>query len=106
MKGNTMVKKSTEFEFVDELPSKSDNGRIPHPVYVEFASALRDNPGQWAKWPRPIAYNGIGTTAWRINHGVKGAPPSLITGEFEAATRAGVLYVRFVGKPSKRRGTP
>jgi len=99
----TTRKKPPAFKFVERLPKLKSSGRHSDPVYSEFAEALRNNPGQWAQWPKPIAKTTAGALVSRINQ-CADAPASLSTGEFEAASRVGVLYVRFVGKPSKRRG--
>ena len=89
----------TAFEFVDELPKRGarGGGQKPQRVLVDFAAALRENPGQWAKWPKPVSAVNAPSTAARINNGHPGTPSVLSTGEFEACTRDGVCYVRFVG---------
>lgn len=96
----------TKFEFVEELPGAEDHiGRAasPLPLLIEFAAALKTNPGVWAKYPIPVkmAY----TVAWRIN--TQTDPAIAFRGDpgFEAATRKKVLYVRWVkpAPPPRRR---
>ncbi|MGH8967598.1 MAG: hypothetical protein ACRDXB_20045 [Actinomycetes bacterium] len=81
-----------DIEFVDELPG----GRVgPNrdPVAKDFAAALKDRPGAWAKWPTTLTRSSAYSYATRIH---KGAIKPLALG-FEAAVRKGQLYVRFVG---------
>ncbi|MFE3060659.1 hypothetical protein [Nocardia sp. NPDC059239] len=83
------------FEFVDQLPpSKGNAGRRLDPLLFEFAQALRANPGQWAKWPRAISERRSRQIHWEIKRGMRRALPP---GEFEACSRAGVAYARYIG---------
>lgn len=90
-------------EFVDGLPPLGRAGRAegfhgkPQQVFIDFANELRENPKQWAKYPKPLAASSAGSLAWSINNQGHRCPQVLRTGEFEAASRSGVLYVRFVG---------
>jgi hypothetical protein len=79
-----------DIEFLDELPP-SLSGRKRDPVLVEFADALRANPGKWAPYPKPIKNGG--------NHAVQinmGRYPTLGIG-FRAVCRQGTCYVGYVG---------
>jgi hypothetical protein len=79
----------TEFEFVDELPPVPFTRRA---VLDEFAAALRDRPGVWAKWPTSLTPASARTTNAAIR---RGKYKHLPAHEFEATVRAGVLYARF-----------
>jgi hypothetical protein len=63
-------------------------------VYVEFAQALRDNPGRWAKWPKTYD-NPSSTHAIRRNilDGDRRAPAPFRGGKWDAVVRNKVLYV-------------
>jgi hypothetical protein len=76
----------------------SSSGRVGDRVYIEFAQALRDNPGRWAKWPRTYA-NPTSVYAVRKNllDGDRRAPSAFRGGKWEAVVRGKVLYVRFLG---------
>lgn len=83
-------------EFVDELPAKK---RAPGPgaprKYTEFARLLAERPGEWAVFPKSFNENqGARAYAYNVKRGVLSDFPR---GEFEAAARDGVLYVRYVG---------
>lgn len=87
------------FEFVEELPEREVSARAkPNPVLMEFAQALRDNPNQWAKYPRRnSSRTSCAATARNINGKLPSCPIAFRDGGFEAANRGGVCYVRFVG---------
>lgn len=88
----------TNFEFVDNIPSRGKGGRRVDPVLIEFAEALRDNPGRWAKYPHtPTSQAGASATAHLIRAGHPSAAKPFRGGDFDAAVRQGVLYVRFIG---------
>lgn len=80
-----------DFEFVDDLPYTS--GCKPDPLIVEFAAALRANPGRWAKYPKDMTAKSMRSLASSITNSNKSCPPALREG-FEGACRSGVLYVR------------
>jgi hypothetical protein len=81
----------SKFELVAELPSKGPRGRKPDPLLLEFADFLRENKGQWGKWPIDHKPSTLATRVNRIN---KGRDPIFYAEEFEATVRNGVLYVR------------
>lgn len=68
-----------EIEFIDALPPIHSGPRALKPEVVEFLEVLKANPGKWAKYP--------------LDRKTK---PELPEG-FEAAKRAGILYVSFTG---------
>ena len=85
-------------EFVDELPP--DDRRKPGGINARtkrlrrFAAELKANPGKWAKYPEPLAsHRSTQTRASQIRTGGGATFPR---GEFEAAARGDVLYVRAV----------
>jgi hypothetical protein len=85
--------KPLNIEFVDAPP-----GRSPDPerkaVERRFAAALKDHPSKWAKYPLPIP-SGLAARALatRIRHGRQ----SSFGQGFEAAQRAGEVFVRWMG---------
>lgn len=85
-----------DFEFIEELPERrvvTTPGTVKSEFFEKFASALRDNPLAWAKYPTPTkTYRQI---AWGIRNARGPAPMALQTGEFDAAVRNSVLYVRW-----------
>lgn len=86
-------------EFVDELPNV---GTTATPELVAcFAESLRREPGRWAvyPWSDELAPHSRRSRASDINAGRRGAPAALRDG-FQAAVRAGVMYVRFAGGDS------
>jgi hypothetical protein len=94
-------------EFVDALPEPAwhrnkKQGKDSQSRNIEFAAALRANPRQWAIWPNSRRANSssIRTLASAINRKLHPAPSALRTGEFEAASRSNVLYVRYTGAVS------
>lgn len=89
----------TEFEFVDELPGEgrggARNGSGPKsPLLQEFAAALREQPGRWAKWPTSISPKTARSIRSSLASGAFGSLPAT---EFEAASRKGVAYARWTG---------
>ena len=80
-----------KFEFVDKLPEIGGTGQDRYRVLVEFAAALLENPGQWAKYPTDIAKSSVYVRAGQINRGLISAFKG---GKFEACVRQYVLYVR------------
>lgn len=93
----------TKFEFIDELPTPV---RTPHkpgirgcePLIMEFADALRENPKQWAKYPKALSlYTAKSYVSAIKSKPSRLGPKPLQGGAFEAAIRKGVLYVRYVG---------
>lgn len=87
---------SPAVEFLDELPvtARKGGGRKTDKVLVEFADLLKSNPGKWAKYPKDLSKKSAGTAASTINNR-KAA--SFRDGKYEAATRDGVVYVKYVG---------
>ncbi|MGH8967597.1 MAG: hypothetical protein ACRDXB_20040 [Actinomycetes bacterium] len=79
-------------EFVEKLPGSPRGGR---PVAnAGFAAALRERPGEWAVWPKPITVQTMRVYRRSIPRGILRA---FHGGGFEAAVREGRLYVRYVG---------
>ncbi len=69
------------------------------PDMADFADELRAHPGQWARYPRPIADASAPPTARAIRLGHRQAwEPA---GAFEAVTRTvggrRIVFVRYVG---------
>lgn len=63
-------------------------------AYLPLLKAARDRPGEWASMD-------VGRYAGQAAANVKrGMTAGAEAGEFEARSRAGRLYVRFVGKPN------
>lgn len=83
-----------EFEFVDALPAKEIR-RTNGFLMDEFAVALRQRPGAWAKWPEDLGTSQAGTYTTNIRNGHLKA---FRGGGFEALSRNGVLYVRYIGE--------
>lgn len=84
-----------EFELRDELPFPDRRGhKQPDPLLARFADALRASPGKWGRWPNKLtaasARSGTALVA-------KGRYRSFPVGEFDARTRDGVLWVRYIG---------
>ncbi|BBY36512.1 hypothetical protein MMAN_06460 [Mycobacterium mantenii] len=80
-------------EFLDDLPPDARTLGTRNPLLAAFADRLRDHPQKWARWPvddKKKIY-GIASSA---NRGRGCFGPQ---GAFEAATRSGRLYVRYVG---------
>lgn len=85
-------------DIVWETPPTSQSG--PRQLdLVEFAQALRERPGEWARWPRPITGNAASAAATRVNagFGVFGD-----RGNYEAVTRTvdgqRIAFVRYIGE--------
>ena len=76
-------------KFVDDIDVPRRKGK-----YEAFFNALRDNPGRWAEFP---AQGTSGTRGGTAHHIKKGTYSGIERGEFDALSRNGVLYVRFVG---------
>lgn len=97
----------SEFEFVENLPeSRVNTNRSSRQLVARFADALRQRPGEWAKYPVPTRSAG-NTYAYasRIRKASDVAPKPFKDGGFEAhvaTTEDGekVLYVRYVGAKS------
>lgn len=83
------------FEFVDAPPAPT-HGR--NPIYRAFADALRENPGRWAVWPG--RFKNRSSTSAQASNIKRGTLRNFPEGEFDAVTREGKLYVRFIGGQS------
>lgn len=83
------------FEFVDELPSRRGPGATD-PILVEFAEALRANPGRWAKYPVELAPTSRSTVSSSITTNAN-CPKPFRGGGFQSRIVTGVMYVRYVG---------
>lgn len=83
----------TTTDIVWEDPPPRAYGRGRPPQHLGFFNALRVHPGKWAQWPRQGNTNTAKNTATRINNGRYGGTAA---GEFEAVTRLGVVYVRYL----------
>lgn len=97
--------RSMTVEFVDNLPGREVGRR--HQL-VEFADALRANPGRWGKYPRTHSNpKSAYSAASAINHDKFQA---LLGPEFEATARKenGVVsvYVRYTGQPIPAAAVP
>jgi hypothetical protein len=79
--------------FVETLPDRRGGGRHPDPALVQFAADVRANPDRWALYPNTIGPRSGSALVRYISSG-QGA---FSGGGFEAAVRAGVLYVRYTG---------
>lgn len=97
-------------EFVETLPPRAAGGEqyIPDPVLADFAQALRDNPGRWAKYPaadlNATQASSMGT---RISMQRRPGTPRVFmpdrAGTFEGTVRSGQLYVRYVKRAGGQR---
>lgn len=68
--------------------------------WVDEAQALMSDPGEWYRFPDSRGDEALRTLAYRINIGMMAAfRPN---GHFEAVTRNGSMYVRYVGSQEKR----
>lgn len=83
----------TKFKFISTLPTTTRT-RPASDLLTEFASALRARQGQWAVWPRKISRATAYTIASKVN---KGSYSALPAPGYEAVTRNGVTYVRYIG---------
>lgn len=99
-------------QFVDELPGPAYRSvRTPHlnrdrkpeaKMLLDFAAALKARPMTWAIWPKKITPASAGATASRVREGFyRSLKPEQ---GFEAASRDGVVYVRF--NPDRVTGDP
>lgn len=91
-----MATKRTNVQWIDELPARPNNlsGSTGRPVkYTRFAAALQAKPGKWALLDE---FDGRHPqqTAQSIKRGILKAFEG---GGYEASTRAGEIYVRYVG---------
>ena len=86
-------------KFVD-LP-KDERGGKPDSLLCEFADALRDRPGEWAVWPRAVTLRSAQQLAWAIRARTARTPVAFQGGGFDAKSRGGVLYVRYVGEANE-----
>jgi hypothetical protein len=97
-------------EFVDTVPPKVVAREIyTDPVVVDFVKALRANPGRWAKHPvtAPTAQQAR-SLAYRIKQQCKTRGTPLIfmpdsRGSFQATSRVGTVYVRYVKRAAGQR---
>lgn len=83
--------------FTDQLPGKRPSP--PRPEVQAFADQLRANPRRWAEYPWWMPERQARSRASDITHGRRTAPVALRQG-FEGASRAGTIYVRYIGEPS------
>lgn len=81
--------------FINELPSRQPSGGGAPAKYMDFAEALRGNPGKWAEFPKQGTPRENSVAGIHIR---KGNLAAFRCGGFEAANRNSVLYVRYVGK--------
>ena len=82
----------SDIEWAD--PPASRGGQLTRRELREFADALRGRPDQWAILPTNGSYEAVSALTSRISRGRQSA-----FGEgFEAISRRGVVYVRFVGE--------
>lgn len=81
-----------EFEFVDHLPPQNPPRGADATLRDQFVAALKARPGVWAKWPS------VESTSFASNIR-RGMIRHFRGGEFEAETRNGSVYVRYVGVP-------
>lgn len=95
MTDNIVEPAGPEFEFVAQLPPKAVR-RFPDGLLDRFAAALRERPGQWAKWP--VAGPCHGGYSSDIK---RGWLKPFRRSEFDAITRNGVLYVRYIGDEAR-----
>ena len=74
-------------------PPAAQGGKLTRREQREFAEALRNRRDHWAVYPTSGSSVAIRALTSRISNGRQGA-----FGEgFEAVSRGGVVYVRFVG---------
>ena len=88
------LNQADNLEFVNELPPQQ-SPRSPAD-YDSVAAKLRAD-GRWAKLPARLATSYTSTVS--INRGI--GPHAFRGGEFEAATRNGVVFLRYIGKPDR-----
>lgn len=78
-------------DLLNDLPKRARPGRPLDPVLLQFASELKAHPGKWAEWPREVADTTRRTLVSNIRNGAYAAFP---VGQFEAAQRDNIVYVR------------
>lgn len=78
-------------EFRDSLPAKTGKGRQD---YIDAAALLKQNPGKWALLEQRASNQLAAGVASRIKTGYI---PSFRDGVYEAASRGGDVWVRYVG---------
>jgi hypothetical protein len=81
-------------EIVFEEPPQDGRNRSGRD-HAGTAEALRARPGEWAKVFTCDGTNPAGTAAWQIRTGR--LAPYRPSGAFEAMSRNGDVYARFVG---------
>lgn len=81
------------YDFMPELPPTGKT-RGPSPKHLAFAKALKENPGMWAAYPQQVKNTSARSYAAKIN----GGRWPMFTPGYEAASRQGKLYVRYVGE--------
>lgn len=75
-------------------PPAAQGSPLTRREQCEFAEQLRDRPGNWAVLPTNGSSVAVRALASRINRQKQSA-----FGEgFEAVTRSGTVYVRFIGE--------
>lgn len=84
------------FEFVDELPPRRGRNATD-PILVEFAEALRANPGRWAKYPVQPSRVSRASVSSAITRNTGTCPKPFRGGGFQSRIVTGVVYVRYVG---------
>jgi hypothetical protein len=100
--GNTREREMMTIEFVDELPPKQGgfgNNYLPDPIIKEFVTALRANPGRWAKYPVALSREQAFSLGGRIRAQRRPATPLIFLakgGCYRATARAGQLYVCWI----------
>lgn len=72
----------------------SGRGRSPNPRLIQASDTLRDHPGKWA---RVAAYAKASSASALVGRILTGKAPFEPKGDFEAVSREGVVYARFVG---------
>ena len=82
-------------EFVDELPGSRAHGRSNVSALIDFADALRANPGRWAKHPTTFGNESTARNTSSVIRRDRSA--TFPAKEFDAETRNGQVYVRYVG---------
>jgi hypothetical protein len=80
--------------FVDELPASKKRGRVNQSS--QLAEKLKAKPMTWARYPAKLTKSTAYQYASAINVGKGGTNP-LHSGEYRAAVREGVLYLRYIG---------
>ncbi len=76
-------------EWLTELPGVAP--WLNEPKVAAFIAALRAHQNLWAAWPNPE------TDTNKVSTAVRQGNTILPKGHFEAATRRGVVYLRYVG---------